>query len=243
MNPALVRARKDARLSQLDLARKVRDEGRRLGLALVCSRSTVARWEAGGAMPQPAMLRALEEALGLPADQLGFGDGPAPWLPPPAFPAGVLAGAWVTAYTFPHDGEQLHHADVARAVADGERDIRAASAAARTEGRAVAFGNEISARLSGRHLTGTWHNTTDRRYFGCLHLAVLPGETVMDGYYTGLATDISVSLGRWRWVRLEDGADVRCLRDPAEVGKIVTGHDPYGPPLAADAIEGSPGEW
>jgi transcriptional regulator with XRE-family HTH domain len=235
VNLALVKARKDARLSQDGLARKVRDAGRRLGTSNGCARSTVARWEAGEAIPQPQLLACLEEALGVPAEALGFGEAADPWLAPPGFPAAALAGTWVTAYQFPHGGQQLHHADIAQVTADGDRHVRAANEAARTEGRAVPFGNEITAQLSGRHLTGTWHNTTDRRYFGCLHLAVLPGETVMDGYYTGLATDISVSLGRWRWVRLEAALSFG-LRDPAEVWKVVTGYDPYGPPLGAAAI-------
>jgi hypothetical protein len=45
-------------------------------------------------------------------------------------------------------------------------------------------------------------NISDTRYFGSFHLAVLPGETVMDGYYTGLSSDIWVDAMRWKWVRI-----------------------------------------
>ncbi len=242
VNLALVKARKAARLSQVDLARKVRDQGRQLGSALTCSRSTVARWEAGEAIPQPAMLAALEEALGVPAEALGFGEAPVPWLPPPAFAASVLAGAWMTAYEFPHEGKQLHHADIAHITAD-DRHVRAINhpPAPRTEGRAVPFRNEVEADLASRHLTGTWRNTSDHRYFGMVHLAVLPGESVLDGYFTGFASDVAVSMGRWRWVRVElGGADPAgiALKDPAVLYKLVTAHSQYeGPLTLADIAE------
>jgi transcriptional regulator with XRE-family HTH domain len=244
MNLALVTARKAARLSQIDLARKVRDEGRRLGSALVCSRSTVARWEAGEATPQPGMLRALEEALGAPAEALGFGEAPVPWLPPPGFAAGVLAGVWVSAYRFPHGDTELHHADLAHVTAE-DRHVRAANQVARTEGRAVPFLNELEAELASRHLTGRWRNTSDTRYFGMVHLAVLPGESVMDGYYTGLATDISVSVSRWRWVRVDLGAADPAsiaLKDPAELYKVVLAHSQYDAPLTLAEIAEDTGQ-
>ena len=185
-------------------------------------------------MPSAAAL--LEEALGVPAERLGFGEAPAiSWLAPPSFLANALCGAWVTSYQFPHDGHQLHHADIAHVTADGDH-IRVTNDPARTEGRAIPFHNEIDAQLSGRHLIGHWRNTSDTRYFGLVHLAVLPGETVIDGYYTGLATDVSISIGRWRWVRLEPVADVIVLHDPSVIYKIVTEHSQYDTPLAVSDI-------
>ena len=236
VNLALVKARKDARLSQDGLARKVRDAGRRLGTQNGCGRSTVARWEAGEAVPQPQLLACLEEALGVPAEALGFGDAPATWLPPPGFAASVLAGEWLTCYQFPHDGGQLHHADLATVTA-AEAPLRAVNhpPAPRTEGRAVPFQNEVEAELASRHLVGHWRNTSDTRYFGQLHLAVLPGETVLDGYFTGFASDVAVSLGRWRWVRVDLGpADPPeiSLADPAVLYR--SRHGPLGVRRAAD---------
>lgn len=194
-NLALAEARKQARLSQDGLARKVRDAGRRLGTQNGCSRGTIARWEAGEAIPQPAMLAALEEALGADAEALGFGEVPVSWLPPPGFSAEVLSGAWVTAYQFPHDGKQLHHADLAHITAS-ETHVRAVNhpPAPRTEGRdAAPFRNEVETELASRHLVGHWKNVSDTRYFGMVHLAVLPGESVLDGYFTGFASDVAVS--------------------------------------------------
>jgi transcriptional regulator with XRE-family HTH domain len=230
-------ARTKARLSQRDLALRVREAGKRLGAANGCNATTVGRWETGEAIPQPRMLACLEEALGVPAETLGFGQPASGWLAPPGFPVAALCGYWVTSYQFPHDGGQLHHADIANVTADGDH-IRVTNDPARTEGRVIPFGNEIEAQLSGRHLIGHWRNTSDTRYFGLLHLAVLPGELVMDGYYTGLATDILVSVGRWRWVRLESGTDPSdiTLKDPAMLYKTITEHSQYDAPLTAADI-------
>lgn len=159
---------------------------------------------------------------------------------PHSFPAGALAGPWVTAYEFRHGDQMLHHADVAHVGTDGDRRIWAVNSppSPRTEGRARGFGNEIEAELAGRHLVGLWRNTTDARYFGSLQLAVEPGENVMDGYYTGLASDVTVSVARWRWVRLDatEGTDlsVAALLDPAAVFAAVMGQSFDAPIKLAD---------
>lgn len=73
----------------------------------------------------------------------------------------------------------------------------------RTEDHPLSFRNEIEAQLVNRHLIGYWKNVSDTRYFGSIHLAVLPGEVVMEGYYTGLGSDIQVDAMRWKWVRVD----------------------------------------
>jgi hypothetical protein len=187
------------------------------------------------------MLACLEEALGVPAETLGIGHAAdaVSWLAPPGFPASALAGLWVTSYQFPHDGKQLHHADIAQITAGPDGNIRASNQlAARTEGRnATPFRNEIEAQLASRHLIGRWRNTSDTRYFGMVHLAVLQGETVMDGFYTGFASDISVSMARWKWVRVDlpEVAEVALL-DPALIYKLVMDHSQYDRPLTLEDI-------
>jgi hypothetical protein len=159
---------------------------------------------------------------------------------PHGFPASALAGPWVTAYEFRHGDRMLHHADVAHVGTDGDRRIWAVNSppSPRTEGRTRGFGNEIEAELAGRHLVGLWRNTTDARYFGSLQLAVEPGENVMDGYYTGLASDVTVSVARWRWVRLDvtEGTDMSgvTLLDPAAVFAAVMGQSFDAPIKLAD---------
>ncbi len=144
---------------------------------------------------------------------------------PQGFPVARLEGAWLTAYPFTHDGTPHHHADIAHIAALSGSELRARNSPPepRSEGRTTPFRNEIEARLAGRHLIGTWRNTSDTRYFGALHLAVLPGETVMEGHYTGVASDIAVSMGTWRWARIEpaDGVAALELGDPAALYTLV----------------------
>lgn len=105
----------------------------------------------------------------------------------------------VISYQFSHGEGTRFHADIARVTAVSSRRVCAVNhpPEPRTEGRARAFRNEIDAELSNRHLIGHWRNTSDRRYFGSLQLAVLPGETVMEGHYTGFGRDVEVFGGFW----------------------------------------------
>lgn len=158
---------------------------------------------------------------------------------PHSFPAGALAGHWVTAYEFTHAGKPMLHVDIAVVTAESERRISAVNhpPEPRTQGRAYGFRNIIEAELAGRHLVGQWKNTSDTRYFGSVHLAVLPGEAAMEGTYSGLASDIAVSGGPWKWVRLAPeslpGEDLSrvILREPAAVYETVTAHSGDNGPL------------
>lgn len=161
---------------------------------------------------------------------------------PPAFPAEALAGPWVTTYEFTHAGKQHHHADIAHIAAESGSRIRATNhpPEPRSQGRHRPFRNEIEAQLVGRHLIGEWQNTSDRRYYGSLHLAVLPGETVMQGHYTGFSSDVEVSRDEWKWVRLEPAGDLAgiALREPGEVYDLVMTHTQIDVPLTlADVKE------
>ena len=115
----------------------------------------------------------------------------------------MLAGAWVTSYTFSQPPKL--HVDIAHITVERNRQVRARNfpPEPRTEGHRVAYRNEIDAQLANRHLIGCWKNSSDASYFGALHLAVLPGEAVMEGHYSGYASDVEVSIGPWKWVRLD----------------------------------------
>ncbi len=161
---------------------------------------------------------------------------------PPAFPAAALAGPWVTSYEFMHAGEPHYHADIAWVSAESESRVRAVNhpPEPRSQGRRQAFRNEIEARLAGRHLVGVWQNTSDFRYCGGLQLAVLPGECVMQGHYTGVGSDIEVSEGFWKWVRLDPdpGLTGITLREPAGLHDLVMSHSQPDVPLTlADVRE------
>lgn len=161
---------------------------------------------------------------------------------PPAFPAAALDGPWVTTYEFTHAGKPHYHADVAWISAESDSRIRAVNhpPEPRSQGRGRPFRNEIEARLAGRHLVGVWQNTSDTRYCGSLQLAVLPGETVMQGHYTGVGSDVEVSQGFWKWVRLEPDAGLTgiVLRDPAELHDLVMSHSQPDVPLTLADVRG-----
>ena len=163
----------------------------------------VERWEGGATPPGDILLACSAATQGAP-------DLAVPLLAPvpPSFPADALAGPWVTCYQFSHAGKPRFHADIAHVTAGPDDHIRAVNhpPEPRSEGRARPFRNEIDAVLAGRHLIGQWMNTSDTRYYGSLQLAVLPGETVMEGFYTGVGSDMEVSAGSWKWVRLDPGS-------------------------------------
>ena len=164
---------------------------------------------------------------------------------PPAFPAETLAGPWVTCYQFSHGGEAKFHADIAHVTIGPDDRIRAVNhpPEPRSEGRERPFRNEIDAALAGRHLIGEWQNVSDTRYFGTLQLAVLPGEIVMEGWYAGVGSDIEVSTGFWKWVRLDVGlvpAPGITLRDPHDLYDLVMSHSQYGAPLMLADVRGEP---
>jgi hypothetical protein len=162
---------------------------------------------------------------------------------PPAFDAEALAGPWVTVYQFHHNASPRYHADIARVTAVGENRVRAVNhpPEPRSEGRVTPFRNEIEAGLFGRHLIGQWRNTSDTRYYGTLELAVLPGETVMQGGYYGVGSDIDVSGAPWKWVRLESGpvpVQGITLREPAELYDLVMARTQLDAPLALADVRG-----
>ncbi|MGH3566798.1 MAG: hypothetical protein ACRDRH_12345 [Pseudonocardia sp.] len=165
---------------------------------------------------------------------------------PPSFSADVLNGSWVTCYQFKsRQGIQVH-ADITYITPESGWRLTATNfpPAPRTQGHAP-FRNEIEAQLANRHLIGHWKNISDTRYFGSVHLAVLPGEAVMEGYYTGLSSDILLETMRWTWVRLDtvslSGVELAqvVLKEPDAIHAILEG-SAYDAPLAlTDVVEGN----
>jgi hypothetical protein len=199
------------------------------------------RWERGRGTPPVDVVLAARHLAG---DEAPEPSGVLLATVPPAFPADDLAGYWVTCYDFTHAGRQQYHADVACITAETAQRVRITNhpPQPRTDGRAQPFRNEIEARLASRHLVGHWRNTSDSRYFGSLHLAVLPGETIMEGYYTGFASDIGVSAGQWKWARLDPAslpdagpATVR-LAEPSVLHGLVAERSPQDALLALAEI-------
>jgi hypothetical protein len=167
---------------------------------------------------------------------------------PPSFSAEALSGYWVTSFQFGPGSARKQHVDIARISAESDRFMTISNhpPMPRSEGRASPFCNELEAQLANRHLVGHWKNSNDTRYFGTFHLAVQSSETVMAGYYTGFGSDVEVSTGPWKWVRLAEdsmaGADLSKvkLRDPVELGALIDGHSQYDPALTLADIEQEP---
>ena len=200
---------------------------------------TVTAWEDDVLPPGDVVLACAAAAQGLPALA-----SPLPAEAPPAFPAETLAGPWVTCYQFSHGGEVKFHADIAHVTISPDGRVQAVNhpPEPRSEGRGRSFRNVISGHLSGRHLIGEWANISDTRYYGVLMLAVLPGETVMEGPYAGVKSDVEVSTGLWRWVRLDpdEGLAEITLREPSDLYDLVMAHSQYGAPLTLADVRGEP---
>lgn len=224
----------------------------------VPSRAQYYRWLSGGlkgGLPYPDACRVLEtmfppwaaaELFAEPAavgSPLPLPDGPNLLAGiAPSFPIATLAGAWVTGYQF---GDPVkHHVDIAHVVVASDRMVTVQNfpPEPRTEAHSVPYRNEIEAELVNRHLIGFWKNTIDSRYFGAIHLAVLPGEAVMKGYYTSFNSDIEVGLGPWKWVKLDpqslasvDLSEVE-LPEPGTVYSVLERHSEYDALLTLNEI-------
>jgi hypothetical protein len=167
---------------------------------------------------------------------------------PQSFSPEALCGAWVTCFRFGPGSARKAHVDIAQISTGSDRLLTITNhpPAPRSEGRASPFRNELEAQMANRHLVGHWKNSNDTRYFGTFQLAVLPGETVMGGFYTGFGSDVEVSIGPWKWVRVDPdslmGADLAVvrLRDPAVLGERIEAHSQYDAPLTLADIEGEP---
>lgn len=168
---------------------------------------------------------------------------------PPSFEATLLAGAWVTCFQFTSAQGSLCSADVVEVRRETPRGLRVTSRGwppPRTEGHATPFVNEIVADLVGRHLIGTWKNTSDTRYFGGIHLAVQSVERKMRGHYTSYVNDVNVAAGPWTWARLAptttEGTVTAppTLRHPTEIWELLEKRESDAPPLTLeDILEGS----
>jgi DNA-binding transcriptional regulator YhcF (GntR family) len=164
---------------------------------------------------------------------------------PNAFSAEVLRGYWVTAYEFSGTRRSGFHADITEILAVSTRKIVAQNhpPEPRTDNSTPAFRNEIDAQLANRHFLGYWKNLSDTRYFGALHLAILPEENVMTGHYTSYSTDISVGSMPWLWVRLDPsslaGVDITRvkLKEPAVIYAILNTRTSTTPIHLAEVTE------
>jgi hypothetical protein len=154
---------------------------------------------------------------------------------PPAVEPAALAGLWLTWCR----ADGIHNCvDLSTITATGT-GLTSTNypPEPRTDRYAAGFRNAIEARMFGRHVIGHWRNLTYNYYFGALHLVVLPGETLLDGYYTGFLTDTQAVAEPWRWVRVDPesaaGIDLTTvtLGDPGRLCDLVINHTRYDKPV------------
>ncbi len=158
----------------------------------------------------------------------------------PAIEHALLAGLWCSGYIL--NGDQ-HHVDLATVTAT-KHGVRSRNypPEPRFEGHQTGHQTDLSARLVGRHLMGYWRNHNDAYYFGSVHLIVLPGETMLDGYCTGFLNDGEVLAQPWRWVRIApqsyDGVDVAAatLKDPVVLYNILAEHTHFDGALSLSDV-------
>lgn len=156
----------------------------------------------------------------------------------------TLNGFWVTVYRFHEFGRINHHADISHVTSRSfqEATITNYTPVPRSEGHAPGFCNIIEVQLLNRHMLGFWKNVNDNYYFGSLHLAILPGENVIEGYYTGFTNDMDVVTERWKWVRLDPASlqgvnlEKLSLQEPSVVYSLVESHLHVDGPIKLAAV-------
>lgn len=209
-------ARIGARLSQADLARRIRESGHRRGDPNGCTRGMVQRWEAGTvAKPQARYLLALEDVLGQSAGNLGFAadaygvdrsraiadaglDTPLP-APDAADLAGALTGIWLSEYEYDSTGRG--------ATFTNRHRVRILHRGAHLTARSLPRSRSaVSLDLwqNGQVVTGTWAEVTETdgyyrgaTYHGGLQMLVELTERRMTGKWVGFGRDMEVNVGPW----------------------------------------------
>lgn len=223
INAALREARLNARMSQGDLAREIRETGFRFGRTTPCTERTVQRWESGQvARPQARYLLALESVLGQPAQSLGFDaderygmdraavlaeaglDAVMP-LPDPAARYGPLSGIWLSEYEYPSTSRG--------AVFRNRHYVMILQRGARLMIRSLpASSSQVSMDMTanGQVVTGTWTEQTEAEghyrgavYSGALQFLVDPTGHRMEGEWVGFGRNLKVNHGAW-WLTLVD---------------------------------------
>ena len=210
-NITLRAARLSRRMSQDDLARAIRDAGRRIGLPNACSKRYVQRLESGiVTAPRGPYLRAIECAMGQPAASLGFADErygldreaamALPQAPAPAAGQGPLSGIWLSRYEYESSGrgetfDSLHH--VMLTHSGTQLTVRSLL-------RSAPSSLIMDLTQNGAVLTGTWSERTDPGgyyqgavYHGAIQLLLEPSGRRMAGKWVGFGRDWDVNTGPW----------------------------------------------
>jgi hypothetical protein len=146
----------------------------------------------------------------------------------PAVEPAQLAGLWVTGYVF--DGTK-HHVDLSTiTVTNNAVTARNYPPEPRAEAHASGFPNEIEAGLFGRHLIGRWRNINDSYFYGSLHFSVLPGETMLDGYYVRVEPQSAEGVA----------VNTVVLGEPRRIYDAIVGRSPFDAPIPLEQLTENP---
>jgi len=208
-NVALVAARTAHNLTQDELAD-----------VLGVSTRTVQRWEDNPTVrPRPSQVRTLQNAMGLPVEQLGFPadkramaveDGRGghdlevrfpPVTAPARPPAADYSGIWLSHYEYLSSSRS--QAFTGQHFVVLTQDGSAASVRSLPGSANSTMGMDLT--VDGVILTGTWVEDTDKtgyyrgkRYTGALQMVADPGGSRLAGKWVGYGKDNEVNSGPWR---------------------------------------------
>jgi len=224
-NRTLRAVRVSLRLSQDEFARRLRDEGIRLGEPNEASKRLVQRWESGEvSYPRSVYARALEAVTGLPVEQLGFhapvvrvrADG-AGGYDVESDPVRVMAaarprvenysGIWRSRYEYFSSGRGDTFTGEHQVVLV-QRGDRISARSVASDASALALDLSVDRNV----VTGTWSERTDAAgyyhgavYHGAIQLLVEPTGRRMVGKWVGFGKEFDVNTGPWELVFVEKG--------------------------------------
>jgi transcriptional regulator with XRE-family HTH domain len=208
-NTQFIAARVARNLSQEELARRVR-----------VNKRTVQRWEdSPDVRPRPAQIRALQDAMGLPVEQLGFPadknailveDGRGghdlemrfpPVSAPSRPPAGDYSGIWLSRYEYFSSSREEAYSGLHFVVL--QQDGAQLSVRSLPNSASSTMGMDLD--VDGNVVTGTWVEDTDttgyyrgKRYKGAIQMLADASGSRLAGKWLGHGKDNDINSGPWR---------------------------------------------
>jgi transcriptional regulator with XRE-family HTH domain len=235
-NTALRSVRQGMRLSQDELARAIREAGRRNGEPNECSKRLIQRWESGlTTAPRGTYLRALEYVTGQPAENLGFASAAERYgldrrqalglagataaalaIPDPKIARGPLTGIWRSQYSYVSSGrgdQTFTDQHFVMVIQHGAR-VRVRSL---PESAPSLLSMDLT--VNGQVLTGTWTEDTNpagyyqgSTYHGAIQLLIEPTNHRMSGRWVGFGRDFDVNDGPWLLELVSEDTDPAAIR-------------------------------
>ena len=208
-NVALIAARTAHNLTQAELAE-----------AVGVSKRTIQRWEEviPTGRPRPTQIRSLQNAMGVPIEQLGFpvdknaiavDDGRGgldlevrlpPITSPRQAPAGDYSGIWLSRYEYVSSSRSQSFTGMHHVVLTQEGST--VSVRSLPNSASSTMGMDLT--VDGVVLTGTWVEDTDKtgyykgkRYVGAIQMIADPSGSRIAGKWLGYGKDAEINSGPW----------------------------------------------